>query len=81
MSNERFPRDAPLSQVIQALAVLGFTVVRTGNHIALVRTNADGTRTPMTLPNHRTHKASTLRTVLNQAGIPRDAFLRTYVAL
>ena len=78
MSNERFPRDAPLSQVLRALEALGFVVVRSGNHVALVRTHADGTRTPMTLPNHRTLKASTLRTILNQAGIPRDDFLRVY---
>jgi len=76
MSEERFPRDAPLPRVLAALARLGFTIVRRGNHIALVRTNPDGTRTPMTLPNHRTLKASTLRTILRQSGISREEFLQ-----
>lgn len=35
----------------------------------------------MTLPHHRTLKASTLRTILNQAGISRDDFLSVYRAL
>lgn len=78
MSDGRLPRDAPLPRVLAALARLGFTEVRRGNPIALVRTNPDGTRTPMTLPNHRTLKASTLQTVLRQAGISREAFLRAY---
>ncbi len=74
----RFPRDAPLNQVLCALKRLGFRMVRQGNHIALVRDNPDGTRTPLTMPNHRRLKASTLRTILRQAGIPRETFLRFY---
>jgi predicted RNA binding protein YcfA (HicA-like mRNA interferase family) len=49
-----FPVDAPLRRVLRTLEQLGFRVVRQGNHIALLRENSDGTRTPMTLPNHRT---------------------------
>jgi len=63
---------------IKALEQLGFVRVREGNHIALRRQNADGTETPMTLPNHRTIKSSTLRTILTQAGIARDEFLEAY---
>jgi len=73
----RFPVDVPVDDVIRALEHLGFQVVRTGNHIALLRENEDGTRTPMTIPNHRRIKGSTLRTILTQAGIRRDAFLST----
>ena len=73
-----FPAEAPRDRVIKALERLGFRVVRDGNHIALVRENPDGTRTPLTMPNHRRIKASTLRTILTQAGIPRDAFLAAY---
>jgi hypothetical protein len=42
------------------------------------RANADGTVTPLTLPNHRTIKSSTLRTICTQCGIPRDDFLRAF---
>ena len=35
----------------------------------------NGTRTPMTLPNHRRLNGSTLRAVLRQSGIDREAFL------
>ena len=33
---------------------------------------------PLTMPNHRTIKASTLRTILGQVGIDRDDFLISY---
>ena len=74
----RFPRDAPLNKVLCALKALGFRIVRRGNHIALLRENPDGTKTPLTMPNHRRLKASTLRTILRQANIPRETFLRFY---
>ena len=74
----KFPVDAPIDRVIKALERLGFGVVREGNHIALARENPDGSRTPLTLPNHRTIKGSTLRTILTHAGIPRDEFLAAY---
>ena len=74
----KFPVDAPCDRVLRALQALGFEVVRTGNHISLARTEADGSVTPMTLPGHRTIKGSTLRTVLTQSGIARDDFIRAY---
>ena len=74
----KFPVDAPIEDVIRALEHLGFQVARRGNHVALLRENEDGTRTPMTIPNHRRIKGSTLRTILTQAGIPRDEFLKAY---
>jgi predicted RNA binding protein YcfA (HicA-like mRNA interferase family) len=74
----RFPVDAPLTQVIKTLESLGFRVVREGNHIAMVRDNPDGSRTPLTLPNHRRINGSTLRTILTQSQIPRDEFLTLY---
>jgi predicted RNA binding protein YcfA (HicA-like mRNA interferase family) len=74
----RFPVDARREQVVKALQSLGFELVRESNHIALVRNNPDGSRTPLTMPSHRTIKGSTLRTILRQAQIGRDEFLDAF---
>ncbi len=74
----RWPVDAPQYRVIKALEAPGFRIVREENHITMVRENDDGTRTPLTLPNHRRLKGSTLRTICLQARISRDAFLKAY---
>ena len=74
----KFPVDAPIRKVVKTFEFLGFNVVREGNHIAMLKENPDGTRTPLTMPNHPTIKKSTLRTILTQARIPRDEFLDAY---
>lgn len=63
---------------MKTFELLGFHLVREREHIAMVRENPDGTKTPLTLPNHPALKASTLRTICRQAGIPRNDFLKAY---
>lgn len=74
----KFPVDAPRARVLRTLAILGFVVIREKEHISLVRHNRDGSRTPLTMPNHPSIKGSTLRTICTQAGIERDDFLKAY---
>lgn len=73
-----FPVDAPKTDVVRALERLGFRVVREGNHVSMVRENPDGSRTPLTMPNHRRIKSSTLRRICTQSGITRSDFLAAY---
>lgn len=78
MAISKFPVDAPRKKVVKTLEMLGFQTVRKKEHISMVRISSDGSKTPLTMPNHPKIKASTLRTICTQAGISREEFMEAY---
>jgi predicted RNA binding protein YcfA (HicA-like mRNA interferase family) len=74
----KFPKDIPKNKILKVLNNLGFEIVREGNHIAMLRNNPDGSKTPLTMPNHKRIKGSTLRTIITQVGISREEFIRVF---
>ncbi|MCH7887249.1 MAG: type II toxin-antitoxin system HicA family toxin [Candidatus Marinimicrobia bacterium] len=61
----KFPSDAPKRKVIKTLKTLSFKIVRDKEHISMLRENPDGSKTPLTMPNHRKIKGFTIRTICN----------------
>jgi hypothetical protein len=44
----------------------------------MIKENPDGSKTPLTLPNHDKIKGSTLRIIYRQSGISREEFMKNY---
>jgi len=47
----------------------------------MIKNNLDGSRTPLTMPNHNKIKASTIMTICRQSNISREEFLNIYKKL
>ncbi|MCY3878762.1 MAG: type II toxin-antitoxin system HicA family toxin [Rhodobacteraceae bacterium] len=61
-------------EVCRILAQHGFVEVRRrSSHVAMQRTDADGTVT-VPVPDHRELRIGTLFSILRQSGVPRSAF-------
>jgi len=75
---DKWPHDIPKKKAIKTLEYLRFKMIREKEHIAMVRENSDGTKTPLTMPNHPKIKGSTLRHICTQSGITREEFLAAY---
>ncbi|MDP2797437.1 MAG: type II toxin-antitoxin system HicA family toxin [Methanoregula sp.] len=74
----KFPQDVPQPKVIRTFENLGFHIVRIGNHISMQRENPDGTKPPLTMPNHERLKGSTLRIICTQVKISREDFIHAF---
>lgn len=44
----------------------------------MIRNNPDGSKTPLTIPNHSKIKGSTLRAICTQSNISREEFLKAF---
>ena len=71
----KFPVDASTRRVIRTFQLLGFRIIREGEHIVMVRENQEGTENPLVMPNHDQIKSGTLRAICTQAGISREEIL------
>ena len=61
-------------EACRILAAHGFAEIRRrGSHIAMQRTDAEGTVT-VPVPDHRELRTGTLMSIIRQSGVPRSAF-------
>ncbi len=59
-------------EVVRAFEALGWVVVRTGNHIIMVR---EGSAVSLSIPNHKVVARGTLRSLIRMAGITVNEFV------
>ncbi|HMR32379.1 MAG TPA: type II toxin-antitoxin system HicA family toxin [Geminicoccus sp.] len=72
----RLPRTSS-GKVVAALERLGFTRMRTkGSHLVMQRADSAGKRQVCVVPLHDDIAVGTLRSVLRQAGVDPDEFIR-----
>ncbi|MEP0764688.1 MAG: type II toxin-antitoxin system HicA family toxin [Chloroflexota bacterium] len=64
--------DLSGQRCVAALEKAGFYVVRRGKHITMRR---DDPPARVTIPNHKTLKKGTVRSIIRQAGLTVDEFL------
>ncbi len=70
---KKLPRDLPAKKIIAALVKTGFQIDRvSGSHYVLIK----GSRR-VTVPYHKAVKTGTLKSILNQAGIPVEEFIES----
>lgn len=74
----KFPVDAPRKRVIKTFESLGFRIIREREHIVMARDNAEGSQTPLVMPNQTQIKSGTLRAICTQVGVSREEFLKAY---
>lgn len=75
----KFPADVSKAKTIKTFESLGFKIIREREHISMTRKNPDGSTTPLTMPNHRHLKSSTLQAICKQTGITREEFLQAFL--
>ena len=71
-------REAPRQPGAATPPDLSLEMVLLQGGRSMLRENQDGTKTPLTIPNHKTLKSSTLRTICRQSAIARDDFLKAF---
>ncbi len=76
--SSNIPEVAPKERVVKALEELGYRIVRQGTHIAFSYYTASGVQFPLTIPDQIAYNASTLRAILNRAGISKQDFMTAY---
>ena len=68
----KLPRDVSGSEAVRALRRLGFAVTRQdGSHIRMSKGGLH-----VTVPNHRSIAAGTLKNILRQANVSVEEFVR-----